>query len=442
MLAFVGISLPSSLLAIDCAQMPQRIVGNPLLDGNLRPLATTCQTTAFLTYTMAEEALRRAKAIAAKWNQSNGQGNDGVGLAGTALGKRKLELDLGDRGASDKRPNNFAGNSEKIFIPVNERQDIQWVGLICGPRGSNIARIREASNGCEVKLRGKGSTRDGQNEGNEDLHVLLEGTNAQIDIARGMIHDLIENPDKVKAQQLQSLGGGAYQNVPLPNEDDPSEEMYVPNSMVGTIIGRGGEKIRELQIMSGASIQMQREIEMEPGQEGRRLTMRGSKENIEKAKELIQQTMEESKRENELRRMRRSGSQNQADRKQTLRGGPIHRKVRILDNTVGAVIGRGVTINQINAVSGAFVNIPKEPDVSDARYRTVTICGPTEQSCQIAQDEMVKVLQQRQRNMGAGGNMDQNGGGGHSPIMLPSNFKYRMNIQAGSLESKGVLSSD
>ena len=61
------------------------------LDGNLRPFATTCQTTAFLTYTMAEEALRRAKAIAAKWNQSNGQGNDGVGLAGTALGKRKLD---------------------------------------------------------------------------------------------------------------------------------------------------------------------------------------------------------------------------------------------------------------------------------------------------------------------------------------------------------------
>ena len=207
--------------------------------------------------------------------------------------ERKTDPDSGDRGASDKRPNNFAGNSEKIFIPVNERQDIQWVGLICGPRGSNIARIREASNGCEVKLRGKGSTRDGQNEGNEDLHVLLEGTNAQIDIARGMINDLLENPDKVKAQQLQSLGGGAYQDIPMAKEDDPYEEMYVPNSMVGTIIGRGGEKIRELQIMSGASIQMQREIEMEPGQEGRRLTMRGSKESIEKAKELIQQTMED-----------------------------------------------------------------------------------------------------------------------------------------------------
>ena len=363
---------------------------------------------------MAEEALRRAKAIAAKWNQTGGQGNDDVASAGSALESENSESsDSGDRGASGKRPNNFVGNSEKIFVPVNERRDIQWVGLICGPRGSNIARIREASNGCEVKLRGKGSTRDGQNEGNEDLHVLLEGTNAQIDIARGMINDLLENPDKVKAQQLQSLGGGAYQDIPMAKEDDPYEEMYVPNSMVGTIIGRGGEKIRELQIMSGASIQMQREIEMEPGQEGRRLTMRGSKESIEKAKELIQQTMEESKRENELRRMRRSGSHNQADRKQTLRGGPIHRKVRILDNTVGAVIGRGgATINQINAVSGAVVNIPKEPDASDARYRTVTICGPTDESCQIAQDEIVKVLQQRQRNMGAGGNMDQNGSGG------------------------------
>ena len=78
---------------------------------------------------MAEEALRRAKAIAAKWNQTGGQGNDDVASAGSALGKRKLESsDSGDRGASGKRPNNFVGNSEKIFVPVNERRDIQWVG--------------------------------------------------------------------------------------------------------------------------------------------------------------------------------------------------------------------------------------------------------------------------------------------------------------------------
>ena len=173
-------------------------------------------------YTMAEEALRRAKAIAAKWNQTGGQGNDDVASAGSALESENSNFRSGDRGASGKRPNNFVGNSEKIFVPVNERRDIQWVGLICGPRGSNIARIREASNGCEVKLRGKGSTRDGQNEGNEDLHVLLEGTNAQIDIARGMINDLLENPDKVKATPIFRWRG--VQDIPMAKEDDPTRK--------------------------------------------------------------------------------------------------------------------------------------------------------------------------------------------------------------------------
>ena len=55
-----------------------------------RPLAHG-QSNDRVPYTMAEEALRRAKAIAAKWNQSNGQSNDDVASAGSALGKRKLD---------------------------------------------------------------------------------------------------------------------------------------------------------------------------------------------------------------------------------------------------------------------------------------------------------------------------------------------------------------
>jgi len=352
---------------------------------------------------MADDAIRRAQAIAAKWQSSNNGTNANNDITNNAvstestLGKRKS--DNNNAAAPNKRPHNNIV-IEKVYIPVNERKDIQWVGLICGPKGSNIARMREASSGCQVKLRGKGSTRSSTSaEEEEDLHVVLEGTNAQIDIARSMINDLIENPDKVKREQLQSLGGGiaaSFHHLPQPSEDDPSEEMYVPSALVGVIIGRGGEKIRELQILSGASIQMQREIEMEPGQEGRRLTIRGQKEKIEKAKELINLTMEEHKREQELKRMQRSGSHNHAARAQVLRGGPIHRKVRVLDNTVGTIIGKGgVTINYINKVSGAFINIPNAADESDSRYRTVTICGPTEQSCELAQNEMVKVLQQR-----------------------------------------------
>ena len=137
-----------------------------------------------------------------------------------------------------------------------------------------------------MKLRGKGSTRDGQNEGNEDLHVLLEGTNAQIDIARGMINDLLENPDKVKAQQLQSLGGGAYQDIPMANEDDPSREMYVPNSMVGTIIGRGGEKIRSFRLCLGLPYKCSARLRWSQGKRGEGSPCVGRKKVSKRPKNL------------------------------------------------------------------------------------------------------------------------------------------------------------
>ena len=63
----------------------------------------------------------------------------------------------------------------------------------------------------------------------------------------------------------------------MAKEDDPYEEYCVPNSMVGTIIGRGGEDQGASDYVWGFHTNTAR-IEMEPGQEGRRLTMRGSKE--------------------------------------------------------------------------------------------------------------------------------------------------------------------
>ena len=403
-----------------------------------------------------DDAIKRAQAIAAQWKKKDNNNNDSntsiddtdnnndsngtVNDANTsALGKRKsadTDLFFVDKNAN-KRPNNDM-KVEKVYVPVNERKDIKWVGLICGPKGSNIKRIRAASGGCEVKVRGKGSSKDGTDETEEDLHVVLEGTNAQIDIAKGMIEDLIKNPDKVKAEQLQSLSGGisaSYHQLPQPNENDPLEEMFVPQNTVGAIIGRQGEKIRELQIVSGASIQMQRDIEMQPGQQGRRLTIRGTKEKIEKAKELINKTIEDFKREGEMRRMGgHGGNNNNVQKQQVLRGGPIHKKVRILDNTVGQVIGKGgSTINHINGVSGAFLNIPSQADETDMRYRTITICGPTEESCQLAQDEMVKVLQQivaRQNTYGNNANLPA----GHESVKfhIPNVYAGRVIGKQGS----------
>jgi protein quaking len=72
---------------------------------------------------------------------------------------------------------------EKLFVPVKEYPDFNFVGRILGPRGMTAKELEQFT-GCKIMVRGKGSMRDkakeDQNRGkanwehlNEDLHVLI-----------------------------------------------------------------------------------------------------------------------------------------------------------------------------------------------------------------------------------------------------------------------------
>lgn len=69
------------------------------------------------------------------------------------------------------------------------------------------------------------------------------------------------------------LGGGVV-----------SEDIKVPDKMVGLIIGRGGEQITRLQSESGCKIQMAPDSQ---GQPDRICSLAGTREAINRAKELI-----------------------------------------------------------------------------------------------------------------------------------------------------------
>ncbi|XP_016317326.1 protein quaking-like [Sinocyclocheilus anshuiensis] len=48
---------------------------------------------------------------------------------------------------------------EKLFVPVKEYPDFNFVGRILGPRGLTAKQL-EAETGCKIMVRGKGSMRD------------------------------------------------------------------------------------------------------------------------------------------------------------------------------------------------------------------------------------------------------------------------------------------
>jgi hypothetical protein len=48
-----------------------------------------------------------------------------------------------------------------VFIPIKEHPEVNFIGLIIGPRGNTQKRLVQET-GCQVVIRGKGSVKDGR----------------------------------------------------------------------------------------------------------------------------------------------------------------------------------------------------------------------------------------------------------------------------------------
>ncbi|XP_052001352.1 LOW QUALITY PROTEIN: protein quaking-A-like [Xyrauchen texanus] len=124
---------------------------------------------------------------------------------------------------------------EKLFVPVKEYPDYNFVGRILGPRGLTAKQL-EAETGCKIMVRGRSSMRDRkkeeQNRGkpnwehlNEELHVLITvedtQTRAEIKMRRAveevkkLLVPAAEGEDNLKKMQLMELAilNGTYRDT-------------------------------------------------------------------------------------------------------------------------------------------------------------------------------------------------------------------------------------
>ncbi|KFD52194.1 hypothetical protein M513_06907 [Trichuris suis] len=121
---------------------------------------------------------------------------------------------------------------EKVYVPVQEYPEFNFVGRILGPRGMTAKQL-EHETGCKIMVRGKGSMRDknkeDQNRGkpnwehlNDDLHVLIQceetANRAAVKIRRAVeeVKRLLvpapDGEDELKRKQLMELAiiNGTY----------------------------------------------------------------------------------------------------------------------------------------------------------------------------------------------------------------------------------------
>lgn len=129
-----------------------------------------------------------------------------------------------------QRPNRTL---EKLYIPVKDYPDINFVGLLLGPRGNTLRTLQENS-GAKLAIRGKGSTKDGKSvagaitestttstsfsnptlsASDDDLHVVVTA-DSQLKIAKAIqltnevLEKAISSPfgqNELKRGQLREL---------------------------------------------------------------------------------------------------------------------------------------------------------------------------------------------------------------------------------------------
>lgn len=348
---------------------------------------------------MAEDAIRKAKEVAAKLSQ-------GLSLS---LGG---DSDLGKRNRDDDMNRSSGGlgliKKQRVYIPVKEYPHINFLGLLIGPRGATQKQLQEAS-GAKILVRGRGSSKDGnpQDGDDDELHVYIEGSEEAVDKAIIEVNKLLFDPEaalRLKQQQLQNLsqmnytgimgGEGASNSLIVLNpgeqrDDGYNLELSVPHTMVGLVIGKGGENIQRYQYQYGVAVQVAKEEES-PGDTSRKVTLKGLHQgNVEEVRKKIEETVQI--RQAALATGNASNNELQM---------PFVLKLRVPNDKVGLVIGKsGLTIKAIMERSRAKVIVPVVPDDDDPTVRTLTIGAERKDFVDAAQLEIYQILQQQQQHV-------------------------------------------
>ncbi|VFQ60808.1 unnamed protein product [Cuscuta campestris] len=198
------------------------------------------------------------------------------------------------------------------------------------------------------------------------LFINADPTKARVNNNSGSAAFDAREPQKPMGSTFMPSGGNSY------GYPGPSRKIEIPNGKVGVIIGRSGETIRNLQLQSGAKIQVTRDMDADPTSQTREVELMGTPEQISRAEQLIQDVLAEAD----------SGGSGMASRRPGQQIGAEQFVMKVPNNKVGLVIGKGgETIKNMQASSGARIQvIPLHlPPGDTSSERTVQIDGTSDQ---------------------------------------------------------------
>ncbi|KAK6622058.1 hypothetical protein RUM44_001865 [Polyplax serrata] len=187
-----------------------------------------------------------------------------------------------------------------------------------------------------------------------------------------------------------------------------SEEIMVPDKIVGLIIGRGGEQITRLQSESGCKIQMERSR----GTVERQCTLTGTREAIGRAREMVMNIV------STLIRNENFGSGGGSNNGESDAHPPFHQnqnsgppgqafaEIMVPGPKVGLIIGKGgETIKHLQDTTGARMVVVQDSNSQDYE-KPLRITG-TQQQVDHAKDLVYQMISDKDTGAGGGGAGDR-----------------------------------
>uniref|UniRef100_A0A8C9WX04 Far upstream element (FUSE) binding protein 1 n=1 Tax=Sander lucioperca TaxID=283035 RepID=A0A8C9WX04_SANLU len=303
-----------------------------------------------------KDALQRARQIAAKI------GGDGVAAPPTnefGYGGQKRPLEDADQPETKKVATNDGKSiSEEFKVPDG------MVGFIIGRGGEQISRLQQES-GCKIQIAPDSG-------GMPDRSVTLTGGPESIQAAKRLLTEIVEKGRPAPAFNHNDGPGMTVQ------------EIMVPASKAGLVIGKGGETIKSLQERAGVKMVMIQDGPQNTGAD-KPLRISGEPFKVQQAKEMVMELI----RDQGFREQR----------------GEYGSRVPVPRFAVGIVIGRnGEMIKKIQNDTG--VRIQFKPDDGSTPDRIAQIMGPPDQAQHAAE-----IISDLLRSVQAGGPPGHGGGG-------------------------------
>ncbi len=391
--------------------------------------------------TTAEEALQRAKAIAARLSGNPitdvAPANVSPSPSSTTSTKRKrwgiAPTSEALPGLAEVAKKAKAEASKKIWVKTTRERGAAHFKAYFATRLQDFQdKINQGANDMvELELQGRGSSGKPALPGmpEEPLHILIRGSDAAVAAAEAPMDTLLTeaeqapveavDPDEVHVRSedtadnsmaLTTIGSrfnsnSAYRpatvaqlisnnpiHMAMDGGDLIEETVDVPNGVVGFLIGRGGETISSMQARSGCKVQIQKEHELVPGQTHRVITLQAtSQDAIDQCREMIESMVQD--------RIRAAGGGTNMNAtkdvkvQEALAAGHALVQVDVPDADVGLIIGKaGATIKAIQDQTGAQVQIPPSGASEKPDIRTVSITHPTEEGAMMAKRRIEDLL--------------------------------------------------